>query len=228
MNTLKHTCSGIILILLVFTRVCAQEGYYNLTLSDFRENPSFNDTIDPEHPNSEILNAVLFYLTNEMRVKKKLPELIYSEHLEKSAQLHSVCMVEDDFFDHINPVSDKYKTPNDRAKAVGIVNPFLAENIVEGFVLKYKANDPVYYGGPGIFRYRPGEDPIRPHTYLSLGESLIDMWMHSPVHKANILSTNALQLGCGSAFFARKDFYDMPAVLATQNFQFYEAVQIAK
>jgi hypothetical protein len=104
MNTLKHTCSGIILILLVFTRVCAQEGYYNLTLSDFRENPSFNDTIDPEHPNSEILNAVLFYLTNEMRVKKKLPELIYkAEHLEKSAQLHSVWYgLEDDFFDHIN------------------------------------------------------------------------------------------------------------------------------
>lgn len=228
MDAINNTCIGIVFILLISTKAYTQEGYYEYSLSNFRDSPAFNDTIDPEHPKSEVLNAVVFYLTNEIRVNNKLPELVFNDGLEESAQLHSESMVNDDFFDHINPVSKEYRTPNDRARFVGIINPYLAENIVEGFVLKYKANEPVYCTEPGIFRYHPEDDPIGLHTYLSLGESLIDMWMHSPVHKANILSTNALQLGCGSAYFFRKDFYDMPAVLATQNFQFYEAVQIAK
>jgi uncharacterized protein YkwD len=135
-------------------------------------------------------------------------------------------MVRYNFFDHVDKHSKKLRLPNDRAKSVGITNPYLAENIVEGFLLRYKAGEPVYRGGPGIFRYKPDEEPIKPHTYLSLGELLLEMWMNSPPHKENILSEKALELGCGTAFFARKDFYEMPAVYATQNFQFYETVQI--
>ena len=150
---------------------------------------------------------------------------IYEKKLEESATIHCNSMISEDFFDHINPKSKVLKTPNDRARFVGISNPFLAENIIETFVLQYTAGDPVYPGPKGVFRYKPDGEPIPPHTYLSLGEALIDAWMNSPHHRDNILSKKAIQLGCGTAFYRNKDFNDMPTVMATQNFQLYEKVR---
>jgi uncharacterized protein YkwD len=214
-----------VLLLLTSSVAYSQTDFYGYSTSDFRNSQYFQDTINPESPDAPRLNAVIFYMTNETRLNEGLSELRYNNKLEECAQLHSKCMVEDDFFNHINPYSKKLRKPNDRAHFVGIANPFLAENIIEGFLLQYTPGESVYPGGAGIFRYHPGDKPIKPHTYLSLGELLLKMWMNSPDHKANILSTHAIQLGCGSAFYFRKDFYEMPTVVATQNFQFYEAIQ---
>jgi uncharacterized protein YkwD len=210
----------------VSLNVYAQEDYYKYTLNNFKDNKAFYDSIDVKHPDAAKLNALLFYLTNEIRVQNGLNELAYHPKLEECAQLHSSRMVSDHFFDHINPKSKKLREPADRALYVGIVNPYLAENIIEGFLLQYQQDEPVYYGGPGIFRYHPQDKPIKPHTYMSLCESLLERWMNSPKHRANILSAQAVQLGCGTAFYERKDFYDMPSLLATQNFQLYEKIQI--
>jgi uncharacterized protein YkwD len=220
--------SNCLLFFFFLSGMYAQEEYYQYTLANFRDCKSFNDTIDCARPNSERLNAVIFYLTNEIRIKNGVKELAYHPKLEESARLHSNSMVSGHFFDHINPKSKKLREPNDRARYVGIANPFLAENIIEGFLIRYQQNEPVYYGGPGIFRYHPEDDPIKAHTYISLGESLMERWMNSSKHKANILSPQAVQLGCGTAFYQKEDFYEMPALLATQNFQFYEKIQNKK
>jgi uncharacterized protein YkwD len=219
---------NLLCLLFIFSVVdsAAQESnYYIYSQANFRENARFQDTIDLKSPDSGILNAVIFYLTNEIRVKNGLTELEYSPKLEASAQLHSEKMVSQHFFDHINPKSGKLREPDDRARYVGILNPYLAENIIEGFLLQYEEGTPVYHGGEGIFRYHPEDKPISAYTYLKLGENLLDRWMNSPKHKANILSSHALQLGCGSAFYLKKDFYEMPALVATQNFQFYEKIK---
>jgi len=218
----------IALIALAGNTLFAQTDYYSYTLKNFRKANEFNETIDLKNLDLSRLNAVIFYLTNEQRVKKKLNELSYHPKLEESAILHSENMVKYNFFSHYNPKSKKLHDPNDRARYVGIENPFLGENIVESFVLQYKAGDDVYPRGKGIFSYKPDGDPIPPHTYLSLGEAMIDRWMHSPQHRDNILSKKAVQLGCGTAFFLKEDFNEMPAVIATQNFQSFEAVRVKK
>ena len=203
-------------------KVSASDDYYSYTVDNFRQNPLFHDVIDLSNPDYKKLNAILFYLTNEIRVRNNLSILLYEKKLEESAAIHSLSMVEYKFFDHINPKSKKLRNPEDRARYVGIVNPYLAENIMETFVLQYKAGLPVYTGEKGIFRYNQGDKPIQPHTYLSLGETLMEGWMNSPRHKENILLQKAVQLGCGTAFYLQKEFNDMPAVIATQNFQLYE------
>ena len=225
-----HSRSGFLCLLVIcaFANINAQDGYYSYTLSNFRESKLFNETIDLEHPDSSRLNAVLFYLTNETRLREGLKEVAYHPKLGECAQLHSNSMVADQFFDHINPKTKKLREPIDRAHYVGITNPFLAENIIEGFLLQYKEDEPVYYGGPGIFRYHPEDDPIKAHTFLSLGENLMERWMSSPNHRGNILSPKAVQMGCGTTFFVKEDFYGMPALVATQNFQFYETLQVEK
>ncbi len=216
----------IFLLIILSGKVYSQSDYYTYTLKNFRKAQVFKETIDLNNPDLARLHAVVFYLTNEQRIKEKLSELTYHPKLEESSILHSENMVKHDFFSHYNPHSKKLRDPNDRARFVGILNPYLAENIVESFVLQYNAGDEVYPEGKGIFSYKPNGDPIGPHSYLSLGETMIDRWMNSPQHRDNILSKKAVQLGCGTAFYLKEDFNEMPAVIATQNFQLYEPVRV--
>jgi uncharacterized protein YkwD len=221
----KNTIILFFILLWIDNKIDAQTGYYSYSLDSFKVEQVFNDTIDLKNIDLARLNATLFYLTNEIRRKHKLSVLKYEPLLERSASIHSENMVNQNFFDHINSKSKKFRAPEDRARFVGIKNPLIAENIIESFVLQYKAGNKVYTGGKGIFRNKPDGQPITAHTYLTLGETMLNDWMNSPPHRSNILSKNAIQLGCGTAFFLKKDFNDMPSVLATQNFQLYETAK---
>jgi len=191
---------------------------------NFRKTQEFNEVIDFAQINYKKINAVIFYLTNEIRVNHQLKPLGFSPELECSAMMHADDMANGGFFNHINSGDKNKQTPNDRARLCNVKNPMLAENIIEGFGLKYKANSKAYIRGKGNFSTTPDGDLIPPHTYLSLGESLLDSWMKSADHLANILSSDALQLGCGTSYFENYGFNDMPTFYAVQNFQLYHAV----
>lgn len=204
-----------------------QPDYYRkFTPENYRQQKEFNETIDFNRPDLTRLNAVLFFATNEIRVKRKLKALEHSPELEAAAVVHSCDMIEHDFFNHFNPSDRKKKTPNDRAVLTGVTNPYIAENIAEEFGLEYKSGVNVYELGKGEFSYQPEGKPIPPRTYLSLAESLVERWMGSPEHRKNILSPDALQVGCGTCFFTDPEFNDMPTFLATQNFQWYEKTKL--
>ena len=205
-----------------------QENYYSFTTDSFREQVVFLESIDLKNPDLSRLNAVIFYLTNEVRKKKRLTQLTYHQKLEEAAKLHSENMVKHNFFSHINTHSRKLRDPNSRADFVGIENPYLAENIIETFLLEYTAGDNVYPGNIGEFRHHPNDDPIKARTYLRAGEVMIKAWMNSHEHRKNIISKDAVQLGCGSAFYVKNDFNGMPTVIATQNFQLYESLRLVK
>ncbi len=201
--------------------------YHKVTLDNFRENALFLETIDFNDIDFARLNAAIFYATNEVRAKKRLTVLEYSPYLEKAATMHSEDMIKYDFFSHINPKVKKRREPVDRGELVGITNPLMAENIIEGYGLVYISGKSVYKRGPGKFSYSQNGPIIETHTYLSFADEVVDNWMHSKGHKANILSKDNLQLGCGTAFFINKKFNDMPSFMATQNFQQYDKI-IAK
>jgi uncharacterized protein YkwD len=218
------------MLLIIFLSVSAfpqTKDYYNsLTVDNFREEKRFKDTIDFHQVDRERLNAVLYFITNEIRAKYNLPLLAHSQELENAAGMHSADMVLHDFFSHTNPFNSHRKTPGDRAILAGITNPYIAENIAADFGLQYKSESNVYILGKGMFSYTPDGPPIRPRTYLSLAESLLDRWMHSPEHKKNILAADALQLGCGTFYFVDRQFNDMPSFMATQNFQWFEKIKL--
>ena len=199
--------------------------YSSFSYKNFRSYAPFNDTINTDSIDIPRLDAVIFFMTNEIRAKKKLRVLSYSAQLEATARMHSKDMVEMQFFSHFNNRDKKKRDPNARARLIGITNPFLAENIAETFCLQYQPNKDVYPQGTGKFSYKPEGELIRPHTYLSLGETLVKMWMNSPEHRKNLLSPDALQLGCGVYLFRDKKFNEMPTIMATQNYQWYEPVK---
>jgi uncharacterized protein YkwD len=49
--------------------------------------------------------------------------------------------------------------------------------------------------------------------------------MNSREHKKNILAREAVELGCGVAYYTDAEFNEMPSCLAVQNFQWYHPVQ---
>ncbi len=203
-------------------------SYRRLDLSTFRKDAGFNQSIDFDHVDIARIDAAVFFVTNEQRVKHRLSPVSYLPDLEAMAVMHSEDMYKKDFFSHENPYEKRKRTPEDRAKIAGILNPFIAENIAQVFGLQYTSDTDVTIRGPGKFSYKPSGDLIPPHTYLSFADMLVNEWMNSPGHRKNILSKDAVQLGCGVYLYRDKKFNDMPTFKATQNFQFYAAAKTEK
>lgn len=207
-------------------RIPFEQDYYSgYTYKNFRTDQRYGEILDLGNPDLQRLQAVLFFLTNEVRVKYKLKPLEYSKELEETAHMHAEDMVKQHFFSHMNSKTGGKYSPNDRAKLNNIGNPFLAENIIEGYGLQYTSKKTVYLRGKGNFSYKPDGELLKPHTYLSLGETLITGWMNSKEHRKNILSEDALQLGCGIYFYNDPEFNEMPSCKAVQDFQWYHLIE---
>jgi uncharacterized protein YkwD len=197
----------------------------DIDYSNFRKEPAYNQEIDFDHINYKKIDEVIFHLTNEIRAKNNLKPLEYDPLLAKSASMHARDMVEGNFFAHINERNAKKRTPNDRAKLCAIINPILAENLIQGFGLQYKSYETAYLRGKGNFSSTPDGELIKAHTYLSFGEAQLNGWMNSKDHRKNILSKDALQLGCGAAYYIDPEFNYMPNFYVVQVFQLFEPIK---
>jgi len=170
------------------------EKYNHVNFSKLEE---INQTINLDKIDYPLLHAVIFFLTNKERAKRKKEILSWNKNLEIAAFNHSKMMAELKFFSHSSKIK-KRKEPEDRAKIAGITNPFIAENI---------AKTPVN-----------SKD-----TYLSLSKKIVSQWINSPGHKSNILNKEALELGVG-VFIIKES--EVNYVYATQNFQWYDFTKI--
>lgn len=187
------------LLLLPFAAEAQQELNFDqlkakANQTNFRTVYNWNTEVSNTIEDIRKLNLLLFFLTNEYRIKNKKKPLNYSEPLEYGAYLHAQQMATLEFFDHENRKNKALKTPTDRAIKAGIQNPYPAENIA-------------------MFENE------QLTSYLQIAEKLIDIWHHSPPHKANMLAKDALELGCGVAH-NKGEWY------GTQLFQWYETSKV--
>jgi uncharacterized protein YkwD len=202
--------------------------YSRYTVENFRSHAPFGRTIDPEKPDYALLNAAVYFVTNEARVRQGKRTVPYHPRLEKTAFDFARELVTKDFFSHDHPSDPAQRKPSDRGKIAGIKNASLAENIAIHFAIQYEAGKSVYTmdAAKGVFSYVSPNGPAVPmHTYLSLAESLVDQWMKSPGHRSNILSDNTRSFGCGAYFFRDGKFNNMLKVKAVQVFQWFEDVK---
>ena len=152
-----------------------EEDYFKWNHTNFRQNQLFNQPFSVSKPDYLILDAVLYYLTNEERAKFGLPTLPYHRLLEIAAYNHSMKMATTNFFSHRNPIENSRSTTEKRGKLAGISNPKFAENIAYNY-------------------------PMDNDTYLQVGELLITQWMNSKGHRSNILSDKAKQMAVGTYY----------------------------
>jgi len=185
-----------------------KDKYYSeLSTDNFRDFKAFNRPINLKKPNYQLINAAVYFVSNEARVEHGVKPLAYQENLEIMAWHHSQSMGKDDFFDHSNPKRKKRARVTQRADLAGIKNPRVSENITA-------------IGGV-LFA-----------TYLDLADAIVDNWINSPPHRQTLYSEDALELGCGVYYFEglwqkNKDIYKQGGGfwLATQNFQSFTNVE---
>jgi len=196
------------------------QNYYSTSSMKFFETGLANDTAKLESLNMELLQAAIFHATNLERPKKR--QFKYGKNLEKGASFHSTEMETKGFFSHINRKNKKYKTPFHRAEKFNAKYIIVGENILEEIALDYKDNsvyDSEIENGRYVFYHHNNGEIVRELTYKEIAVKMVDSWMKSPGHKANIMNKEYTHLGVGVAI--KKNPYatdDLPTVLATQLF----------
>lgn len=194
--------------------------YERFTADTFKDYELSNQPIDFKNFNYPLLNAAIFYETNRMRIKYNREPFFYSRALEKAAFLHSKDMVERDFFGHENPFDAEKQTPSQRMALYGITEGYRAENVAIVFGIQYQPRSALIppEDESKIFRdFKTGEI-IKNHTYISFGEAVVEGFMQSTGHRANILDSNLRYLGCGAYHYENITFYSMDQFKVTQNF----------
>ena len=170
-----------------------------------------------------LLNAAIFWYTNIERQNHNLPQFQFHEKLQQMATLQSNQMREHNFFDQENKFDNRYRTLSDRLESVKDekFNGFMsyAENIADCPVIK--ANESFTYSfKEGVAHlYSMNGKEIFPYTYSEMAKSVVDAWMNSPGHRANILNPGYKYLGCGCAPYESKaNGYSITYFKLTQNF----------
>jgi uncharacterized protein YkwD len=128
--------------------------------------PCANTTITPDAANLELVRAALLCLHNQVRVQAGLPTLKDNAKLRKAAVGHSNDMVNDGFFDHTSPNGDTFV---DRIIGAGYA----------------KRND----------GWTIGENLAWGTGELSTPQAIMDAWMNSAGHKANIVKKAYKEVG---------------------------------
>ncbi|MDP2189083.1 MAG: CAP domain-containing protein [Sphingobacteriaceae bacterium] len=200
--------------------------YTELSVDSFFNTEAAKATIDVENPNIALLNAAIFFATNEARIKKKLESFKYDAILEKAAEFHSDEMRAKRFFNHINKTDKENRTPQQRIANKGGEFDATGENIIE--LPPYKTGPKGEYdvskNTDGTFSFLAlNGKPLKVLSYGDFARAAVKLWMQSPEHKANILNKNFSHLGCGVSI--EEDpfkFKSLPMALATQNFGGYK------
>jgi uncharacterized protein YkwD len=172
---------------------------YDLGAEDFFARPEVNTPIDTAAIDHALLGAAVFHETNLRRKREGLSLLSHLPALDTAARTHAEAMVSQNFLSHENPNDAALRRPIDRVIKAGLRDPrYVAENIATHFAIRYESGRKVYIDekrGKKAFSYRPRGEPILPHTYRSFATSLLDQWMDSPGHRANILAPQPTHLG---------------------------------
>lgn len=192
--------------------------YTNKSLIDISDLKEVNMSVKPDSFDLDLLNALLFHLTNEERKLFDKPSLSYYYNLRLAAQDHSRQMVIYSFFSHTNPKNRKMRQMTDRIFYYQDNYSVVGENIVENNLYEYEGSTieyrKVYRDGKEVLLDR-NSTIIEYSTYLNLAKRLMKQWMTSPPHKKNILSNDYSLLGCACAL---DDSQKLIKILCTQNF----------
>lgn len=155
------------------------EDYSKWNHTNFRQNQNFNRPFSITNPDYLLLDAAIFYMTNEERSKVGVTPMRYHKLLEVAAYNHSFKMATTGFFSHQNSVDGSRYSTSDRGQLAGVSNPSFAENIAYNY-------------------------PDNGNSYLQVATKLIVQWMNSAGHKENILSPKGRQMAAGTYYYNGK------------------------
>jgi uncharacterized protein YkwD len=153
-------------------------AYEQHNWQSFSKSEEAKSIVDPANPDIRLLGAAVFYATNRARAQLGQSQLGFSAQLRDAAQTHSYLMVKQDFFSHTNPQAGPFHDMKSRIENFGFAGQSIGENIAKGFVAEES-----------------------PKSYWEVGLEVVDQFMHSPEHKANMLRPSYTNTGQAVYFY---------------------------
>jgi uncharacterized protein YkwD len=129
--------------------------------------PCQNTNLTPEPANLPLVRAAVLCLINEERAQNGREPLVLNTHLEEAAESHGREMIADNYFAHVSPAG---LTPVDRVRRAGYI-----PSSEVGYVI--------------------GENLAWGTLTLSTPAAIVNAWINSPEHLANILEGSYRETG---------------------------------
>ncbi len=211
---------GLSLLLLALLSSCSR-GVHKDYGSPLYQDKRFRLAIDFVKPDYELLNEAIYLATNEARKSESRSELKRNKKLGQAAARYAQRQAVGNFLAHIDPTGGP-KTPDDRVRVLSAINPYVSENLASTTGYPIGSGELVYSDPSGGFSRKRGGPKIAPHTYRSFARDVVQQWLDSPGHRKNILSPDALELGCGTYIFFQNK---IPSFVSVQNFQLFERLR---
>lgn len=196
------------------------QQYSSLTWQQFMRSDAASQVIDLQNPDLDLLNAAVFFASNQARSMKRLPQFSFDPALRNMARYHSQQMARYHFVSHDNPRSPRYSSVEDRGRQFKAqVN---AENVANTFLHQYRSGTRYYTKksaqGDDLF-FDSSSEEIGIHSYRSFARSIVKGWIDSPPHRRNLFHKQLNTLGCACEI--GKDEVgsgEMPMAYCGQNF----------
>lgn len=190
-------------------------GYQEHDKTSFFKRDDVNQPIDPKNIDLELLQAAVFYASNEVRAKKRKAEFKFDPKLLDAAKLHCNNMLKYKFFDHIYRKERKLRTPMQRIRSVGGQFNSSAENLARVNILRLGKSGQFYKLEDGTLVDRK-QKPLVTYTYAELARDTVDKWMHSKGHRKNLMGNyDFLGVGTSAVSISKQG---IPEIYITQNF----------
>jgi uncharacterized protein YkwD len=158
---------------------------------------ALDQAVSLENPDRALLATAIFGETNRVRMENHAAPLQLSPELDSAADTQAVHMALMLRSEHSNPIPGEH-TAAQRVSSTGFKASRVAENAI---MLPARS---------------PAGSPQGAYTYSGLAAALVQNWMNSPGHRANLLSHEVTRLGCAARI--AKDALGDPMVFATQVF----------
>lgn len=142
-----------------------------VTIASTLAEPCQNTQLTPTPENLQVIREATLCLINQERIHNNELPLHVNQRLQQAAQTHSEQMISEDYFAHISPAGE---TPVQRITATG-----------------YLPNSQV--------GYTIGENIAWGTLNLATPQAIVEAWIASPEHLANILESSYQDTGIGVA-----------------------------
>jgi uncharacterized protein YkwD len=179
----------------------AEQAWEDLPPDEFGRRPELAQRIDLATFDRELMSAAIFHETNRVRGQLGLPAFTHLSKLDDAADLKAVIGAVQGGLVHENPLP-LTGTPADRVRFTGLVYQEVAENIA-----RVPVPDVPGSRTPVGRRQRDGRTEyyhldtgriVENRTYAQFAAVVVQAWMDSPPHRANILSRSLVSLGCAA------------------------------
>ncbi len=160
--------------------------------------PSLHERIDPENFDAPRLAAAIFHESNRVRTHLDLPLFGWLAKLDATADLQANSVALSQISGHVN-LWPTLTHLSDRVNYTGLKPRLVAENVALLSLLQVDSARDYYrknIDGEIVLIDRLTDLPVEPHTYATFATALVDAWMKSPGHRANLVNADFRYLGC--------------------------------